>query len=647
LKGIVHAAGVDAPIEIARMAANDVRDAFAAKVTGAWLLHEGTSGLDFFICFSSLASILGSQGRAHYAAANAFLDALAVERRRLGLPATTVNWGPWRGGGMAGAETLRQFERIGNRGLEPDAALDLLEAALAGGRAGLVVADIDWDLLLPIVESRRPAPLLSHVRRAQAPAPPGVAALSAQAPWIALLNDVPEDQRVAMLTALVRREVSETMGFDAVESVAVDRNFYELGVDSLMMADLVGRIRRQVGFSCSTLVFEHPTVRDFARELLPRLASEPAPAPVTAAVEAPGADTARTDGTTGYTPAAEPDIFSFQAREWPHRDPTLIPARWRWMFVESARRLGTEPRAWLHRSDGEIVGHMGSIPVRLQVGGDVLDTGWLVDTMVASEHRLRGLGSRLMVEAHEDQPFSLSLGQTAEMREIQLRLGWRQVAPLQVAQYLIRPERVLRGKLPRPAALAAGLGLRATSAVRELVRGQARPCVREVERFDARHDTLWQSVAPTVGCGVVRDASYLNWKYVDQPGQRFVRLEMAEGDAVTGVAILALRDPDASYKYRRALLVDLVVPLSSDLVLQGVISAAVEAASTRGADAMVCMHIGPQVTHALKACGFSLRRPERVLLVDTGSLPAALQSRLSDGSGWLVTQGDSDIDRPW
>jgi hypothetical protein len=365
-----------------------------------------------------------------------------------------------------------------------------------------------------------------------------------------------------------------------------------------------------------------------------------APAPAAPAAE----DEER---TVGYDAGLETEAFAFQAAAWPHRHQDLIPRRWRWMFVESARRLGVAPRVWLHRAGGRVVGHMGSIPVSLQVRNRVLQTGWLVDTMVFDEHRRRGLGSRLMVQAHEDQPFSLSLGQTAEMREIQLRLGWQQIAPLEIAQLLIRPEHVLRGKLPKPAAMAAGLGLRASTAMRGLLRGKSEVCVKPVERFGERHDTLWQTVSPTVACGVVRDAAYLNWKYVDQPGQRFERFEMFDGDRLIGIAVLSIRDPEATYLYRRALLVDVVASMGADGDLERVIRAAASAAESQGADAMVCMHVGAALTRALKANGFTLRKPERVLLIDMGELDQETQRTLLDGSGWLVTQGDSDIDRPW
>jgi hypothetical protein len=145
---------------------------------------------------------------------------------------------------------------------------------------------------------------------------------------------------------------------------------------------------------------------------------------------------------------------------------------------------------------------------------------------------------------------------------------------------------------------------------------------------------------------VVRDASYLNWKYVDQPGQSCVRLEMADAGGVRAVAVWALREADAHYRYRRALLVDLVAPLADDRLLDAVLREATAVAYGRCADALVCLHIDARLTRALRRCGFRLRRPERYLLVDAASLPPALRDRVTSPASWFVTQGDSDIDRP-
>jgi hypothetical protein len=173
------------------------------------------------------------------------------------------------------------------------------------------------------------------------------------------------------------------------------------------------------------------------------------------------------------------------------------------------------------------------------------------------------------------------------------------------------------------------------------------PCPREVSRFDSRHDELWRESARDMQCAVVRDASYLNWKYVDQPGQQFVRVELLEGETVRGVAVWMLRGPDDVYRYSRGCLVDLVAPLGDAAQLRRAIRAASSVPLQLGADALVCLHISAPLTLALRDCGFMLRQPERFLLVDPGPLAGADLECVLSGDAWYVTQGDSDIDRPW
>jgi hypothetical protein len=153
-------------------------------------------------------------------------------------------------------------------------------------------------------------------------------------------------------------------------------------------------------------------------------------------------------------------------------------------------------------------------------------------------------------------------------------------------------------------------------------------------------------MASTVPCVVKRDASYLNWKYVDQPGQEFLRLEVLDGDEVRAVAIWAFREPDHAYGYRRALLVDLVARLDEPTDVAEAIGATIPVIAQRGADAAVCLHINEALTRALRECGFHLRQPGRFLLVSPGPLQGARRAAVLSASSWYVTQGDSDIDRP-
>ncbi len=114
LRGVIHAAGVVNFHPLAGMDTNVLRASLRPKIGGAWALHELTKNksLDFFAAFSSGASVWSAKGLAHYAAANQFLDCLAHHRRALGLPALTINWGWWAGGGTS-AEWEKYFAQVG------------------------------------------------------------------------------------------------------------------------------------------------------------------------------------------------------------------------------------------------------------------------------------------------------------------------------------------------------------------------------------------------------------------------------------------------------------------------------------------------------------------------------------------------------
>jgi hypothetical protein len=129
LRGVVHAAGVDKPVPLAQLTAADVQQVLSAKVTGGLLLHERTRGLplDLFLCFSSISSLLGSAGRAHYGAAQRVPRRAGDRAAAAGAAGAERQLGPWSGGGMASPAQQEQFDRIGNYALSPDDALGALD----------------------------------------------------------------------------------------------------------------------------------------------------------------------------------------------------------------------------------------------------------------------------------------------------------------------------------------------------------------------------------------------------------------------------------------------------------------------------------------------------------------------------------------
>ncbi|WP_228535124.1 SDR family NAD(P)-dependent oxidoreductase [Nocardia sp. BSTN01] len=272
LRTVVHAAGVVDGTAVTEVTAADIARIMRPKAVAAQYLHELTGDLDAFVLFSSGAAVWGSADQGVYGAANAYLDALAAHRRGLGLPATSIAWGAWDGGGMAAEPGAAQrWRRQGVLPMDPHAALDHLERALSAGESGLLVADIDWARLAPILTAARPLPLLAELPEAQTAAEP-VEATPGRS-FAERLAALPEDEADRALLELVRAEIAAVLGYDGPRADDDDRNLLELGFDSLTTVELRNRLNAATGLSVAvTFLFDHATASELAKALGSELA---------------------------------------------------------------------------------------------------------------------------------------------------------------------------------------------------------------------------------------------------------------------------------------------------------------------------------------------------------------------------------------
>ncbi|WP_218081869.1 type I polyketide synthase [Anthocerotibacter panamensis] len=263
LKGIIHAAGALDDGVLLRQDWERFARVLAPKVQGAWHLHRLTRDLplDFFVLFSSIAALLGSPGQGNYTAANAFLDALAHRRRAEGLPALSVNWGPWAEGGMATARGDRQVHPWLNQGLElipPEQAFAALEQLLAQNLTQRGVMPVRWAQFLQQYPAGGAPALLRDMLPAAVTAP----ALDLNQ---RLAQALP-GERLELLVNHVREQAAKVLGF--TQTLDPRQPLRDLGLDSLLALNLTRNLGATLGRTLpATLLFNHPTVEALAGHL--------------------------------------------------------------------------------------------------------------------------------------------------------------------------------------------------------------------------------------------------------------------------------------------------------------------------------------------------------------------------------------------
>ncbi|WP_370682918.1 type I polyketide synthase, partial [Streptomyces hygroscopicus] len=278
LSAVVHAAGILDDGVLDGLTVDQLAGTLTAKVEGARQLHELTAQLDLdaFVLFSSFAGVVGGAGQAAYAAANAYLDALAQQRRAQGLAATAIAWGPWAEGGMAASGRAGERMRGGPLPpMTPTLAVDTLRWAAGHDEAALVVADIDWTGMASML-SAGPSALVSDLPEAREllAATGGTAARTDTGHDLRnqLAGQSDAEQR-ALLLDLVRTHAAAVLGHFSAEAVEPGRAFRDLGFDSLTAIELRNRLDMATGLRLpATLVFDYPTAEVLADHLWAELA---------------------------------------------------------------------------------------------------------------------------------------------------------------------------------------------------------------------------------------------------------------------------------------------------------------------------------------------------------------------------------------
>ena len=263
LAGVIHMAGIFDDRVVAGLDWPRFERVLKPKVAGSWNLHRATREmpLDFFVLFSSGASFLAPVGLGNYAAANAFLDALAHYRQALGLPAVSINWGPWEKVGMADAVGDRredQWTQAGFATMTPQQGLLALQSAIYDSPPQLGVLIVDWPKYLERFGGAV-APLYNELRAGSGRADDRAAVATSA---IARFDSALPAERRNLLFEHICDETAAVLGFGQGSEVDPEQGLFDLGMDSLTAVELKNRLQTTLGVPLpSTLLFDHPNVR--------------------------------------------------------------------------------------------------------------------------------------------------------------------------------------------------------------------------------------------------------------------------------------------------------------------------------------------------------------------------------------------------
>ncbi len=261
LGGVLHSAMVLADEIVLNMSASAAARVFAPKVTGGWRLHEATAGrdLDWWLIFSSAASLFGSPGQGAYAAANSWVDGLVDYRRRHGLPAVGINWGPWAEVGRG-----QFFADLGFPTIAVQDGLAAIQLLLGADRSRTGVFNLEARQWFQSFPAAAGSSLFSKLHDVTSVDGRGGKAIRAE------LDALDPSERPARLASAVAEEIQAVLR--SGEPINHNDALESLGLDSLMALELRNRLEARLGITLpAALVWAYPTIADLAGVLCERL----------------------------------------------------------------------------------------------------------------------------------------------------------------------------------------------------------------------------------------------------------------------------------------------------------------------------------------------------------------------------------------
>lgn len=281
IRGVVHAAGILHDGLLTQLDSATLESVLRPKVMGGWLLHRllEDAPLDFFVLFSSAGSLLGQPGQGNYAAANAFLDALAHHRRAQGQPALTLNWGAWADSGFAdtagGKRLAARLALLGITSMAPQQALAVMEQQLRQNSTQVIAIPVDWRKYREFFSAETVSPLLSEFAHERGGIQPP-SQRREEKKFLArdAFLTAQSAERQKLLQSYLSEQVARVLGL-SVSRLDLHQPLSNLGLDSLMAVELKNRIALDLGVNVPMVKFlQGPSVEEAVAYLFEQLTQE-------------------------------------------------------------------------------------------------------------------------------------------------------------------------------------------------------------------------------------------------------------------------------------------------------------------------------------------------------------------------------------
>ena len=272
LAGIIHAAGILDDGMLSNLTWERFKKVMDAKVQGAWNLHLASQKmpLDFFVCFSSIVSLIGSLGQSSYVSANVFMDTLAHYRRSLGLHGLSINWGPWSDAGMAVNLEQNLLKTKGITNISPEFGLEVLETLLNQNITQSGVFLVDWSKFLAQLPSQKDYPFFETLKPVVVDIPEK--SVKKLTEFLQQFEITLKNEQKQLLSEHIRYQLARVLGFSSAEQIDPLQNFSDLGMDSLMAVEFKNNLQVSLDLTLSNNVaVDYPTVDSLTTYILSEL----------------------------------------------------------------------------------------------------------------------------------------------------------------------------------------------------------------------------------------------------------------------------------------------------------------------------------------------------------------------------------------